>query len=393
MCFVPRAPEPPANLFLCFPCPQGWHPALVPSLHSEWTFHISPRPVSVRLSRMLPPPLALSPQLLRACACCVLSRFSSVWLCAILWTVAHQTPLSVGFSRQKYWSELPFPPPQDLPNTTTAPMSLTSPALTGVFFTTSAPWEACTQGMGHEKIVLRVLGPSQKLALIRPFQGNSSPASRPPDLLWETAYESCLHHNTPGYSEQPCHSWDGSSWQLSAGSTFATCFWLKKDTLFRVMSHSRDGPWTMTGQWSRTKAQPSPPNVCCCSVTKLCPTLQPHGLQHARLPCPSPSPGACSNSCPLSQWCHPTISSSVVPFSSCLQSFPASGSFPMSWLFASGGQSIGALASASVLPVNIPDWFPLGLTGLISLLSKGPSDINSLVLNLLYGSTVTLIHD
>ena len=85
-------------------------------------------------------------------------------------------------------------------------------------------------------------------------------------------------------------------------------------------------------------------------------------LQHARLPCTSPSPGACSNSCPLSQWCHPTISSSVVPFSSCLQSFPASGSFPMSQLFASGGQSIGASA-ASVLPMNIQAWFPLELNG------------------------------
>ena len=97
-------------------------------------------------------------------------------------------------------------------------------------------------------------------------------------------------------------------------------------------------------------------------------SLWPHGLQHARPPCPSPSPGACSNSCPLSQWCHPAISSSVIPFSSCLQSFPASGSFLTSWLFTSGGQSIGASASASVLPMNIQDWFPLGWTGWISLL-------------------------
>ena len=96
-----------------------------------------------------------------------------------------------------------------------------------------------------------------------------------------------------------------------------------------------------------------------------------HRPQHSRLPCSSPYPGACSNSCSLSQWCHPTISSSVIPFSSCLQSFPASGSFPMSQFFASGGQSIGAWASASVLPMNIQDWFPLGLTNLISLQSKG----------------------
>ena len=91
--------------------------------------------------------------------------------------------------------------------------------------------------------------------------------------------------------------------------------------------------------------------------------LQPHGLQHARLPCPSPTPGACSNSCPSSRWCHPTITSSVIPFSSCLWSFPASGPFPMSQFFVSGGQSIGVSVSTSVLPVNTQDWFPLGWTG------------------------------
>ena len=106
-------------------------------------------------------------------------------------------------------------------------------------------------------------------------------------------------------------------------------------------------------------------------------SLQPHGLQHARLPCPSPTPGACLNSCPSSQWCLPTISSSVIPFSSCLQSFLASGSFPMSQFFTSGGQSIGASASASVLPRNIQDWLPLWLTGWISLHSKGLSRVFS----------------
>ena len=105
--------------------------------------------------------------------------------------------------------------------------------------------------------------------------------------------------------------------------------------------------------------------------------LQPHGLQHARLPCPSPIPRACSNSYPSSQWCYPTISSSVIPFSSCLQSFPASGSFPMSQFFAAGGQSIGVSASASVLPMNTQDWSPLGCTGQISLQSKGLSRVFS----------------
>ena len=106
-------------------------------------------------------------------------------------------------------------------------------------------------------------------------------------------------------------------------------------------------------------------------------SLWPHRLLHARLHCPSPTPGACLNSCPLSQWCHPTISSSAAPFSSCPQSFPGSRSFPMNGLFASGGQSIRASASASVLQMNIQSWFPLGLTGLISLLSKGLSRVFS----------------
>ena len=106
-------------------------------------------------------------------------------------------------------------------------------------------------------------------------------------------------------------------------------------------------------------------------------SLWPHGLQYARSPRPSLSPGVCSNSRPFSQWCHPTISSSVVPFSSCLQSVPASGSFPVSQFFASGGQSIGASASASVHPMNIWGWFPLGCTGLISLQSKGRSRVFS----------------
>ena len=105
--------------------------------------------------------------------------------------------------------------------------------------------------------------------------------------------------------------------------------------------------------------------------------LWPHGLQHTMPPCPSPSPGACSNSCALSLWCHPTISSSVIPFSSCPQSFPASGSFPMSQFFASGGQSIGVSASASVFPMNIQDWSPLGWTAWISLQAKGPSRVFS----------------
>ena len=131
-------------------------------------------------------------------------------------------------------------------------------------------------------------------------------------------------------------------------------------------------------------------------------SLPPYALQHTRLPCSSPTHRACSNSCPSSRWCHPTISPSVVPFSSRLQSLPASGSFPVSQFFPSGGQSIGASASASVLPVNIQDWFPFnGLVG--SPCSPRNSQescptpqfksINSLVLSFLYSPTLTTIHD
>ena len=129
-------------------------------------------------------------------------------------------------------------------------------------------------------------------------------------------------------------------------------------------------------------------------------SLHPHGLQHVRLPCPSPTPKACSNSCPLCRWYHPTISSPVIPFSSRLQSFPASRSFAVSQFFTSGDQSTGVSASASVLPTNIQKWFLLGWTGWISLQFKGLSSpspqfksINSLAFSLLYSPTLTSIHD
>ena len=155
--------------------------------------------------------------------------------------------------------------------------------------------------------------------------------------------------------------------QLEEWSCFSLSEWLNE------VQNRRVSNWKHT--WKDLKIEGDPlwlNYIQFSSVIQSCPT---HRLQHARLPCPSPTPGACSNSCPSSRWCHPNISSSVVPFSSCLQSFPASGSFLMSWLFASGGQSIGD--SASVLTMNIQDWFPLGLTGLISLLSKGRSRVFS----------------
>ena len=131
----------------------------------------------------------------------------------------------------------------------------------------------------------------------------------------------------------------------------------------------------LTMQISGIIAFQSDVNIQFISVTQSCLTLQPHESQHARPPCPSPAPGIHPNSCPSGWWCHPAMSSSVIPFSSCPQSLPASESFPMSQLFASGSQSIGA--SSSVLPMNIQDWFPLGLPGWISLQSKGLSRVFS----------------
>ena len=130
---------------------------------------------------------------------------------------------------------------------------------------------------------------------------------------------------------------------------------------FQNLTWELDSQWTYSVKFSHSVMSDS---------------LRPHGLQYARLPCPSPTPRVYSNSCSLSRWCHPIISSSVVPFSSHLQSFPASGSFQMSQFFASGGQSIGVSASASILPMNIQDWFPLGWTDWISLQSKGFSKVS-----------------
>ena len=145
------------------------------------------------------------------------------------------------------------------------------------------------------------------------------------------------------------------------------------------------------------------PTMSFSSVTQSCLTLWPHEQQHSRPPCPSPTAGAYPNPCPFSLWCHPTISSSVIPLSFCLLSFPASDSLLMSQLFASGGQSIGASTSASVLPMNIQDWFPLGWNGWISLQSKGLLRVffNTTVQkhqffgaqSFLYGTTLTSIHD
>ena len=149
----------------------------------------------------------------------------------------------------------------------------------------------------------------------------------------------------------------------------------------RRMCRLSNNKSSRSSRFWRGRVTPSPPHPTWCHVSfhqeRNVVMTMPRGLQHAGLSCPLPSLGVCSNSCPLSGWCHPTISSSVVPFSSRLRSFPASGSFPMSRLFASGDQSIGASTSESVLPMNIQDWFSWGLTDWISLQSKGLSGVFS----------------
>ena len=161
-----------------------------------------------------------------------------------------------------------------------------------------------------------------------------------------------------------------SAWTFLA---LPTSYWDNVEIVTITGAFDGGYPDTFKGRWSCSascRGGTELGGLGSCSVDQWCQTLQPHGLQHTRLPFPSPSPGACSDSCPLSWWCHPTISLFVVPFSSCLPSSLASGFFLMSQFFASGSQNIGASASASVLPMNTQDWFPLGLTGLISLQSK-----------------------
>ena len=164
----------------------------------------------------------------------------------------------------------------------------------------------------------------------------------------------------------------------------------------RLCASTGVGPGSIPGWGTKN------PQAMLFSHSVMSNSLRPHGLQHALLPCPSPSPRARLNSCPLRHWYYPIISPPAVPFSSCLQSFPASGSFLTCQLFASGGQNIGASASASVIPMNIQGWFPLGLTDLVSLQSKGLARIFSntavqkhqfLSVSLLYGPTLTSIHD
>ena len=264
-----------------------------------------------------------------------------------LWTAARQAPLPMGFSRQEYWSGLPCTPPRDLPNPGIESLFLVSPALAGRFCTTSTTWEAHpfpkTQKLMawsiHAKggisslwwtVGLGQLHPSPACPVSMATASGPLSLSVPPPLIPTQL--------PPPYHPEP----EMSSFLISqllpeTPGLLWRRLWDIFYNLLLLFSHS-----------------------------VVCSSLRPHGLQQGGLACPSLSFWVCSKSCPLSRWCHPTISSSVAPFSSSPQSFPASGSFPMSWLFTSVHQSIRASASISVLPGHIQCWFPLGLTGLVS---------------------------
>ena len=185
---------------------------------------------------------------------------------------------------------------------------------------------------------------------------------------------------------------------MREGAVLAQSKWMNQWTLWVNVRFGLFFPWE-EGQ-SKTFLTQHP--LVQFSHSVVSDSLQPHELQHARPPCPSPTPGVHPNSCPSSRWCHPAISSSVIPFSSCPESLPASESFPMSQLFEWGGQSTGVSASASFLPVSTQDWSPLGWTGWISLQSKGLSRVFSnttiqkhqfFALSFIHSPTLTSIHD
>ena len=207
-------------------------------------------------------------------------------------------------------------------------------------------------------------------------------------------------------TNDPFHSFRWLSNILLYLCTTSSLFILRLKTDPEFWIHSKQPPAAHAPFHCFPQSTPLSVKKAETSVQLSCPvvsdSLQSHESQHAGPPCPSPTPGVCSNSCSLSQWCHPAISSSVVPFSFCPQSLPASGSFPVSQFFASGGQSIGVSASTSVLPMNTQDWCPLEWTGWISFQSKGlqvscPTpqfkSINSSMLSFLYSPILTSMHD
>ena len=192
-------------------------------------------------------------------------------------------------------------------------------------------------------------------------------------LIWSLVWKDSTYHRA---TKPMHHNYWAPDLETAYCSCWSPCTRSLCSTRRRMHTTIKSSPCSLQLEKAHT-ATKTRHNSVHFSHSVVSDSLRPHGSQHARPPCPSPTPRVYPNSCPLSRWCHPTISSSVIPFSSCLQSFPASGSFQMSQLFASGGQSIGVSASTSVPPMNTQDWSPLGWTGWISLQSKGLSRVFS----------------
>ena len=253
-----------------------------------------------------------------------------------LWTVAHQAPLSMGFSRQEYWSGLPIPSPGNLPNPGLEPSSPTLQADT----LTSEP-------SGKPKHLLICVSLIADVSVSKSNDKFWSPCI-PLHSCWPSLVRYLQGLEPSQWGPKCLSTCLSQEFHLSWISFLPPSLCLESTRIF-VVVQSLSCVWLFVIPWTAGR----------------------HAFYS------SLSPGVCSNSCPLSCWCHPAISSSIILFSSCPQSFPASGSFPVSQLFASVGQSIGVSASVSVPPMNIQDWFPLVLTDLISLLSKGLSRVFS----------------
>ena len=296
---------------------------------------------------------------------CMLSSFSHVWFFAAPWTVAHQAPLSMGFSRQECWSALPFPTPEALSNPGIKPMSLASPALANGFFSTRATYKSTQRTIKvRETVAARVKRSRQFL-----------PGTCSQTVLYLSTEAALVAENKTKPQIKVVHIVLIRTERKQRDSQGVFRSWNKKfcsglaevAKLCFMYHHYIDFRLTKDGA------------CCCCSVAKSRPSLCYPMIAAHQASLSLTISRSLPSSYPMNWWCHPTISSSVVPFSSCPQSFPASGSFPMSQLCKSGGQRTGASASALVLPKSIPLRFPLRLTGLISLLSKDrPPNCNSL---------------
>ena len=217
------------------------------------------------------------------------------------WTVAYKVPLCMGFSRQEYWSRLPCLPLGDLPDPGMEPESSVSPALAGMFVTTSAAWETKNAGCLPKRWLIHVQSLNRVWLFVTPM--DCSPPGSSVHRFFQARipeWVAMLYSSWATWEAPKC--W--FRWPLNYSLQLSILM-----TYVHKMPHLKGSPQLIGPQSSL--------------VAQLCPNLWPHGLQNTRLPYPSPTPGACSNSCPSSQWCYPTISSSVIPFSSCLQSFPA----------------------------------------------------------------------